>query len=92
MLVIIQKPSPEILEYLKTWPIWEKEISTFEWEYEETEEAYIVQGEARIHSLERPESITFKAGDHVTFPKGLKVRWEIISPIKKHFRIGEKIL
>ncbi len=92
MLAIIQKADKSQISEMTAWPVWTKEVSTFNWEYTETEEAYIVQGQVRISNLDRTESVEFGAGDYVIFPKGLKVQWEILSPLKKHYQIGDKIL
>jgi len=68
---------------IRTWPIWEKEISRFDWEYDSDEECYILSGEVRV---ETPEGeVIIKAGDFVTFQNGLKCVWDIKSPIKKHY-------
>ena len=68
---------------IKSWSIWEKEVSRFEWEYDSDEECYILNGEVRVESEEG--EILIKAGDFVTFSKGLKCIWDIKTPIKKHY-------
>ncbi len=94
MLIIIERPGIFRLEELgvKKWPVWSKEPSVFEWEYQETETAYITAGQVRISSLSNDETEEIKAGDLVTFPRGLKCRWEILTPLSKHYQIGGKVL
>ena len=72
--------------YVDDWPIWTKEISEFDWEYDTTETCYIVEGEAVV-TPEDGEPVTIKSGDMVIFPKGLKCVWKIIEPIEKHYNV-----
>jgi hypothetical protein len=68
---------------INTWPIWTKEVSTFDWEYDSEEECLILEGEVTV---ETPEgNFTVKAGDFVTFKKGLKCVWHVKKPIRKHY-------
>lgn len=71
--------------YVDDWPIWEKEVSEFEWEYDKTETCYIVEGKAIITPVDE-EPVTIESGDMVTFPKGMKCVWNIIEPIEKHYK------
>jgi len=84
--VIIKKLSDnEIAEKeIKSWPIWTKEISTFDWYYDCDEECLILEGEFAIHADEGDYNI--KPGDFVTFKKGLKCVWEVKKPIRKHYK------
>jgi len=65
------------------WPVWERGEEKFDWYYDQTELCYIVKGLATITT--EFESITIKAGDFVTFPKGLECVWDIESAVKKHY-------
>jgi uncharacterized cupin superfamily protein len=66
------------------WPVWEKEESEFPWVYQDfDEECYILDGEAHIRTIEG--NYTIKAGDFVTFKKGLECDWKITKPIRKHY-------
>ena len=66
-----------------SWPIWEKEISRFDWEYDSDEECYILDGEVKVETDEG--DVLIKTGDFVTFRKGLKCVWDVKTPIKKHY-------
>jgi hypothetical protein len=68
---------------IKNWPIWIKEVSKFDWFYDDNEECLILEGMVKIHTNEGVYEIS--KGDFVTFPKGLSCIWEIIEPIKKHY-------
>ncbi|MFH1995890.1 MAG: cupin domain-containing protein [Candidatus Omnitrophota bacterium] len=66
------------------WPIWEKEISRFDWSYDFTEVCYILEGDVTVE-VSGGQKVTFGAGDLVTFPKGLKCAWDIRKAVRKHY-------
>ena len=68
---------------VKTWPIWEKEVSRFDWTYTEDEQCYIIEGEFVVTTGENSYHIV--PGDFVTFRKGLTCVWEINKPVKKYY-------
>lgn len=89
MISYERRASPAKLDVLGAWdwPIWEKEVSTFDWEYDQEERCYFLMGEA-IVTPEGGEPVTLKKGDYVIFPEGMKCTWEITKPVKKHYDIG----
>lgn len=86
--VKIEKPSSEKLEELKVkdWPIWTKEVSTFDWYYDTNETCYFLEGEVEVGT---PDGKTYhiQAGDLATFPKGLKCVWKVKKPVRKHYKL-----
>ena len=66
-----------------SWPIWTCEISEFDWEYVEQESCLLLEGEVEV--ITDFETVSFSHGDFVVFPKGLKCRWKVISPVRKHY-------
>lgn len=87
----IEKPDKERLDSLDvfSWPIWEKEISTFDWHYDITETCYILEGKVRVEPIPSAgKPVEFGPGDLVTFPKGLDCVWKIEKPVKKHYTFG----
>ena len=86
MKIEIEKPTTEHLEKIRvsSWPIWEKEISRFDWRYDSTEECYLLEGEVVVET-EDGEQVKFGKGDFVTFPKGLSCIWDVKVPVKKHY-------
>ena len=86
MEIIIKKLSDKELEKMGVpkWPIWEKEVSSFDWSYSSQEECLILEGEAEIE-ISSSDRVTIRKGDFVIFPKGLKCKWHIIDPIRKHY-------
>ena len=66
------------------WPIWEKEISTFPWTYDDQETCYFLAGNV-IVTPNGGQSVKMGKGDLVTFPAGISCTWEIISDVKKNY-------
>ncbi len=85
-MIKVERPTDCVLEELDvfSWPIWEKEVSEFPWEYDMEEVCYILSGEAII-TPEDGDPVKICSGDFVTFPCEMKCTWRITSPIKKHF-------
>jgi uncharacterized cupin superfamily protein len=84
--LIIQKLTENQISELKIrdWPIWEKEVSRFDWHYDDDEECLILEGE---FDAETPEGIfAIHPGDFVTFKSGLSCVWNVKKPIRKHYR------
>jgi len=86
MKIEIQKLSDKDLESrgVSSWPIWEKEISRFDWHYAQTEECYLIEGQVVVET-KGGEKVEFGQGDFVTFPEGLSCIWDITAPVKKHY-------
>ncbi len=71
---------------IRSWPVWEKEISRFSWSYDSTEQCYILEGDVVIET--ENGNFTLKPGDFVTFEKGLECIWDIRSAVKKHYNFS----
>ncbi len=86
-MITIKKINQEELEKLNVtnWPVWEKEISKFDWFYDKTEECFILEGEASVIDTEG-KVYAFGKGDFVSFSKSLSVTWNIKKNIKKQYR------
>ena len=87
----IEKPDKTKLERLEvfSWPIWEKEISTFDWHYDTKETCYILEGKVKVEPKDKVgEFVEFGPGDLVTFPEGMDCVWNISAPVRKHYKFG----
>ncbi|MEE8360273.1 MAG: cupin domain-containing protein [Candidatus Omnitrophota bacterium] len=84
----IEKPTQERLNALNidSWSPWECEPSTFDWEYDTDETAYVLDGKVKIKTPSG--EVEINKGDLVTFPKGLKCTWNIIEKIRKVYTFG----
>ncbi len=82
----IEKIPKEKLEKMGvfSWPIWEKEVSRFDWHYDSTEMCYILEGEVTVETTDG-KKVSFGSGDFVTFPRGLDCIWDIKKSVKKHY-------
>lgn len=68
---------------ISTWPIWEKEVSRFDWSYDSTEECLLLEGEVIVETDDG--NYTIRAGDFVTFESGLSCVWNVKKPVRKHY-------
>ena len=88
-MIKIEKAEKTVLDKMGvySWPTWEKEVSRFDWKYDDRETFYVLDGKARIEPDEG-EPVEFGVGDLVTISKGLSCVWDITAPIKKHYKFG----
>ena len=70
-------------EEILTWPVWTCEISEFDWEYDAKESCLLLEGKVEVES--EHGCVRFGAGDFVVFPRGLKCRWKVTKPVRKHY-------
>ena len=62
--------------------------SSFDWNYEEKETCLLLEGEVKVKP-EGGQPVKFSSGDIVTFPAGMKCRWEVHQAVRKHYRFGD---
>ncbi len=88
-IVVESSPSEERLTALGVhdWPIWEKEVSSFPWTYDEAETCYLLEGEVVV-TPEGGAPVEIRAGDLVRFPVGMSCHWDIRVPVRKHYSFG----
>jgi uncharacterized cupin superfamily protein len=88
MKIEVKTPTKDELEKLniENWPIWECEPSEFDWEYDEDEQCYFLEGKIKV--ITNDGEVEIKKGDFVKFPKGLKCRWVVYEKVKKHYKLG----
>ena len=68
---------------IRSWPIWNCDISEFDWEYKTEEICYLIEGNVEVSS--KYETVKLSAGDFVVFPRGLKCHWKVTIPVRKHY-------
>ena len=88
MKIKVEKLTEEQLRDLDvfSWPIWTKDVSTFDWQYDQQEQCYFLEGDVTCE-LEG-SAIHFGKGDFVTFPKGLECTWDVKEAVRKHYKFG----
>lgn len=84
--IIVRKPTPEEEAQLKLCPIWEKEPSRFPWYYDLQETCLILEGEIIVETPN--QTVKIGPGDLVIFPEGLNCIWNILKPVRKHYKLG----
>lgn len=86
--VRIEKPTNEKLKELGvyTWNTWESDVKKFDWEYDENETFYVLEGSVKVLT-DDGEEVEFGKGDLVTFPKGVKCTWDVKKKIRKLYMI-----
>lgn len=84
--ITVKKLDKKELEKMKvfSWPIWEKEVSRFDWRYGSIEECYFLEGAVTVIA-KNGKAVSFGKGDFVIFSKGLVCVWDIKKPVKKHY-------
>jgi len=87
--ITVEKPEEQKLKELgvRSWPIWTKEASTFDWQYDEKEVCYFLEGDVTVKTPF--EFVSFGKGDLVTFPQGLSCTWHVKKPVRKHYKFGD---
>jgi uncharacterized cupin superfamily protein len=85
-ITIERNPSEDRLKELgvSSWEIWEKEISEFPIDFDETEVAYVLEGEI-IVTPAGGEPVRIVPGDLVSVHAGLDSQWEVVKPLRKHY-------
>ncbi len=86
--ITVAKPDQEdlVAENVTSWPIWEKDRSTFEWHFGEQETCFCLDGEATVRTIDG--EITIGKGDLVTFPAGCECQFRVKKPISARLRVG----
>ncbi|HAK93780.1 MAG TPA: cupin [Planctomycetes bacterium] len=84
-----RNPGEKDIEKLgvKTWPIWEKEVSEFPWSYDEPETCLFLEGEVTVTPA-GGAPVAIGKGDLVTFPRGMSCTWKVTKPVRKHYKFG----
>ncbi|MCD6134765.1 MAG: cupin domain-containing protein [Candidatus Omnitrophica bacterium] len=85
----VERPAPQKLQELgvSRWPVWEKEVSRFDWYYDTQEVCYFLEGKVVVEE-EGGEKVEMGKGDLVTFPPGLECVWDIKKAVEKHYNFG----
>ncbi|MBF0254294.1 MAG: cupin domain-containing protein [Candidatus Omnitrophica bacterium] len=86
--ITVEALSPAELESrgVLSWPIWEKEVSRFDWTYDSQEQCYFLAGRVTVETDRG--SVSFGEGDFVTFEKGLSCVWDVSEAVRKHYRFA----
>lgn len=72
---------------VRKWPVWTKEVSTFDWSYDTSETCYFLDGEVVV-TPKGGQPVAMGKGDLVTFPEGMECTWDVRKPVRKHYSFG----
>ena len=86
MDILVRKPTEDEKAAMSKKPIWECDVSTFDWYYDDQETCLILEGEVAV--AYEGGCAHFGAGDYVVLPKGLSCVWKVTKPVKKHYQFG----
>lgn len=88
-IMVEQGACQERLEQLgvRLWPVWNCGVSVFPWFYDQREVCYLIEGVAVV-TPDEGAPVELGAGDLVIFPQGLQCSWEVMQPVRKHYRLG----
>jgi uncharacterized cupin superfamily protein len=89
MEIKVEKPDAAKLAALGVdgWPVWSKEVSTFDWHYSSQEIAYILEGEVTV-TPKNGKAVSFGVGDLVTLSSGLSCVWQVKKALRKHYQFS----
>lgn len=89
-IMVEQGPSEERRARLGVvdWPVLCCDVSGFSTTYDQREVCYLLEGEALVTPDDDGAPIEIASGDLVVFPAGLTCRWEVLTPIRKQYRLG----
>lgn len=88
MIPEVRKPTETEKAMAQDWPVWKKEVSQFEWRYDEKETCLIMRGRAEVEGSDGAR-VMFGSGDWVVFPAGLTCVWRITEDLEKRYAFGD---
>lgn len=71
---------------IRSWPTWTKDVSEFDWHYDEPEQCFFLEGKVEVTAYGK--TWAFGKGDFVEFPRGMDCRWKILEAVRKHYNFG----
>jgi uncharacterized cupin superfamily protein len=85
---VIRQPDSAFLEEkgVFEWETWECGVYSFPFTYEKNACCYMLKGRVTITPTDGRKAVTFGKGDFVYLPKGMSCTWDVLEPLKKHFR------
>ena len=83
MRIIVRKPTEAEITQMKSCSTWGCDVSEFDWHYDSEEVCLLMEGEVTVEY--DGGSVSFGAGDYVTFPKGLSCVWKVTKPVRKYY-------
>ncbi|KAJ4827503.1 hypothetical protein Tsubulata_024618 [Turnera subulata] len=70
-----------------TWSKYNGQPGKIPWTFEATETMYLLEGKVKVSVDGYDEPFEIGAGDLVVFPKGMKITWDVIEAVSKHYSL-----
>ncbi|KAH7568421.1 hypothetical protein JRO89_XS07G0296600 [Xanthoceras sorbifolium] len=67
--------------------MWGCPPSKFPWTFTATETMYLLEGKVKVNVDGYDGSFEIGAGDLVVFPKGMKITWDVVESVSKHYSL-----
>jgi len=83
MTISVRKPNETEKAEMLSKPTWGCGVSEFDWYYDSEETCLLTEGEVTV--TYDGGSVSFTAGDMVTFSAGIKCVWKVTKPVQKHY-------
>lgn len=66
---------------------WSCEPSKFPWTFTAKETMYLLAGKVKVYIDGQDGFFEIGAGDLVEFPNGMKVTWDVVEAVNKHYNL-----
>lgn len=83
----VWNPTEKEIKDAESWNTWSKEVSEFQWFYDDTETCLVLEGAALVQDT-HGNTVEFKKGDMVRFEKGLSCTWKITDDLRKKYKFS----
>ncbi|CAO2830567.1 unnamed protein product [Amaranthus hypochondriacus] len=74
---------------VSTWPKWTGQPSKIPWTFEAEETMYLLEGKVKVSVDGLDGSFVIGGSDLVVFPKGMKITWEVLQTVTKHYHLDK---
>ncbi|XP_021748111.1 uncharacterized protein LOC110713967 [Chenopodium quinoa] len=72
---------------VNTWSKWSGQPMKIPWTFEAEETMYLLEGKVKVSVDGQEGSFEIGGGDLVVFPNGMKITWEVLEAVTKHYHL-----
>ncbi|XP_021756282.1 uncharacterized protein LOC110721441 [Chenopodium quinoa] len=72
---------------VNTWSKWSGQPMKIPWTFEAQETMYLLEGKVKVSVDGQEGSFEIGGGDLVVFPNGMKITWEVLEAVTKHYHL-----
>ncbi|KAK9742814.1 hypothetical protein RND81_03G199200 [Saponaria officinalis] len=70
-----------------SWSKWSGQPGKIPWTFEAEETMYLLEGKVQVSVDGHEESFIIEAGDLAMFPKGMKITFDVLEAVNKHYSL-----